>query len=195
MVDIDFVVDQIAVPVGTLAAHQLVGTVTQAYDETAPVGQVLAASQEPGTELTPNNSIDLTVSKGREPIPIVSYVGKTRDEAVQGLEGAGLTVSVTEEHSSSVEAGSVISQDPIEGTRYRGDQVALVVSLGPLMVEIPNVQDLWLIDAQSLLSAEGFRPDNRNVNTSGMTIGRAAGTEPAAGTLAPEGSVVTILVV
>ena len=178
-----------------LNAHLTTGTVTEVWDETVPVGIVVSASIDAGEMCKPGTLVDLSVSKGREPIEVVSYVGKTQDEATEGLEGMGLTVNVVDsEYSTTVPEGSVISQDPSEGTLYRGDEVSLVVSKGPEPIPVPSVYGQSLQKAQETLRAAGLYTTIRNQNTFGVQLGIAVGTDPSAGTLVPQGSTVTLIV-
>jgi len=179
-------------------AHMAVGTVTQDWSETVAEGLVVSASQEAGEALKPNTPIDMVVSKGREPIPIASYVGQPADTANQALTEAGFAVTTSEDNSPTVPAGSVISQNPTgcdSCTGHRGDSVSLVVSKGPLMVEIPSVYGQSLQKAKDTLSNAGFVPIQHNANNYGPLLGIAMSTDPAAGQLAPQGSNVTVNII
>ncbi|MCL2481961.1 MAG: Stk1 family PASTA domain-containing Ser/Thr kinase [Propionibacteriaceae bacterium] len=175
--------------------HLAQGTITQSWSETVPEGQVMFASQNPGASLKPNTPIDLTVSKGRQPIPIDSYVGKTQDEATQGLTGAGFQVTTSEDNSASVPQGSVISQDPPSGNGFHGDTITLVISKGPVMVAVPTVWGMSRADATTALTQAGFVVTVKNVNPVGTPVGFAASTDPKAGAMAPQGSTVTLNIV
>jgi len=181
-----------------LDAHMVVGTVTQDWSETVAEGLVISASQDAGASLKPNTSVDLTISKGREPIPIPSYVGQSGDDANQALTTAGFVVSTSEDNDPSVPKGDVISQDPPgcdTCTGHRGDTISLVISKGPLMIEIPSVYGMSLSDAKSALSGKGFQVNVHNTNSYGPTLGIAMSTDPGAGQLAAQGSTVTLNVI
>ena len=185
-------------------AHMAVGTVTQDWSETVAEGLVVSASQEAGESLKPNTPVDLVISKGREPIPIVSYAPSastaggpldtfhTQDEATGALEAAGFTVVASQDYSPTVPQDSVIAQTPFEGDGHRGDTISLVISLGPKMVEVPSVRGKFRNDAITTLQSAGFQV---SVNASFLPLGYATGTDPAAGELAPEGSTVTLYIV
>ncbi|MDN4176053.1 PASTA domain-containing protein, partial [Nocardioides sp. SOB77] len=64
-------------------------------------------------------------------------------------------------HSDDVAEGDVISQDPVDGTLFRGDTVGLVVSRGPELVEVPNVRASGVDAAREELEALGFDVDTR----------------------------------
>ena len=98
------------------------------------------------------------VSKGRQPIEVQDFTGKPADQAVATLTDAGLQVDATkQEFSTDVPKGSVISQSPASGTLFRGETVVLVVSKGPEMVKVPNVQGKQLGEARTILVGAGFQ--------------------------------------
>ena len=63
----------------------------------------------------------------------------------------------TEVNDDTVPKGRVISQSPDSGTGQKGDVISLVVSKGPVMVEVPNVVGMGLEAATRRLEAAGFR--------------------------------------
>ncbi|MCL1907365.1 MAG: Stk1 family PASTA domain-containing Ser/Thr kinase [Propionibacteriaceae bacterium] len=174
-------------------SHLSIGTIKEVWHDTAAVGEVVSASQDPGASLKPDTAIDLSVSKGREPIKVDDYTGKPKDEAVKALEAAGFVVKTTEDFSPKHAAGLVAIQKPAEGTLFKGDTVELVISKGPRMVVIPDVRHKSLADAKTII-AKNFTVATKVDSTIGAPLNIAKGTDPPAGTTAPEGSTVTILV-
>lgn len=180
----------------TLASNSLrVGTVTEAWSETKPIGEVLTAAHEPDAQLKRDTPVDLTVSKGPQPIEIANHVGRDAEKAVTELEDAGFTTTVTEEHSASVGAGLVISQTPSSGTGTRGDSIAIVRSLGPVLVAIPAVENKSTAEAQKQLEELGFKVTVEKSSGFPIQLGLAAGTNPAAGQQVAQGSEVVLYVV
>lgn len=178
-----------------LAEQNLVaGSVSEAWSETVPQGVVLSASKEPGEQLKRDTVIDLSVSKGREPIPFTDFVGKDAAAAAANLEASGFEVNVTEEHSATVAAGMIISQSPNSGTGHRGDSIELVRSLGPVMVEVPDVRFKTRKTAEEMLTGLGFEVDVQYVTVLPLPLELASGTDPESGTSVPEGSTITLLV-
>ncbi|MFT3887292.1 MAG: Stk1 family PASTA domain-containing Ser/Thr kinase [Arachnia sp.] len=126
-----------------------VGDVKEDWSETAPTGEVLKATTKDadgknvevktGDPLKKQTVIDLTVSKGPEPIRFPDLVGAPVDEATKQLKDLGFEVSSSEEYDSKVEKGRIIRQDPKTGTGKRGDTVTIVVSRGPEMIEVPDI--------------------------------------------------------
>jgi len=133
------------------------GRITERYDEKVPEGQVISTKPKAGTSQKPGTKVALVVSRGREPIDVPDYTGRDATEAARALADLGLAVDATrQENSDSVPKGRVISQDPTGGTLYRGDEVTLVVSKGPVMVDVPNVVGKTLREAQRVLEDAGF---------------------------------------
>ena len=134
-------------------SHLAVGPATPAYSETVPAGQVISTDPKAGTRLKPNATVSITVSKGRQPIPVTDYTGQPAADAQTALSQAGLTVDATQQqYSDTVPKGSVVSQDPSSGTLYKGDKVTLVVSKGPEYVTIPPLFGMKVADAEKALT-------------------------------------------
>ncbi|TCI99745.1 Stk1 family PASTA domain-containing Ser/Thr kinase [Aeromicrobium sp. IC_218] len=140
------------------------GDVRQVYDDDVANGRVVRlTSIKPGTLLKRDTPVDLTVSKGKQPVEVNSQVGRKRDAAVSALEKSGLKPTVTEAFSDTVPEGVVIDQNPREGTLFRGDEVKLVVSKGPEMLPVPDVRGRSRAEAEQALTAAGFKPQVRDV--------------------------------
>ncbi|MFV0428879.1 MAG: Stk1 family PASTA domain-containing Ser/Thr kinase [Arachnia sp.] len=172
----------------------VVGEVSEQWSEDVAAGVVLSASQEAGAQLKRGTTIDLAVSKGKEPIEITDHVGAKASDAIASLESAGFKVSESKENSATVPAGIVISQSPGSGSAHRGETVEIVTSLGPVMVTVPDVQYDSIEAATKELESLGLKVETRSVQSFPQPLQIASGTEPAAGTSVAEGSTVVILV-
>jgi serine/threonine-protein kinase len=175
-------------------ANMAFGKSTKKFSETVPEGIVIASDPKAGTELRFGTIVDLVVSKGRRPIPVGSWVGKNADEAQRALEKRGLKVDTSQQYDDNVPAGVVISQDPKRGTLFKGDEVELLVSLGPELVAVPNVVAFGVDDAVATLEAAGFEVEQQNA-PGYLGIGYVFSMDPEAGTELPKGSTVTIFLV
>ena len=91
-------------------------------------------SQNPaaGTQVAVGSAVALVVSSGLSQVATPNVVGQTQAAATTAITGAGLTLgAVTTASSTTVPAGSVISQNPLAGTQVaNGSAVALVDSSG-----------------------------------------------------------------
>ncbi|MGH9037858.1 MAG: PASTA domain-containing protein, partial [Acidimicrobiia bacterium] len=87
-------------------------------------------------------------------------VGRTYDEAAMSLAERHLGVKKSEAYSDSVPAGEVIRQDPVAGEEApRDSAVTVVMSRGPDVVEVPDVEGEDVEDAVRRLEAAGFEVD------------------------------------
>lgn len=165
----------------------------QEYSETVPEGRIVSQVPAAGEQVKRGTEVVVVVSRGREPIPVPAVTGQERAAAEQAVTDAGLAPSVTEEFSDTVAAGLVISQAPADGTLFRGDAVALVVSKGPPLVAVPQVRGQQLDEARRTLEDAGFVVEVRRLVENGF--GTVLGTNPGAGEQLPRGSTVTVNVV
>ena len=171
-----------------------VGTVTDAYSEDVPQGQVISQSVAAGTSLAHDSAIDIVLSKGRQPLTVPTLSGLSASAAKSAIEDLGLVASPTEAFSDTVAEGQVISQQTREGsTLYRGDSVAYTVSKGPEKVAIPDVVGLQREEARSRLENAGFTV--REEAILGGFFGTVRSSDPVTGTMTKKGSTVTITIV
>jgi beta-lactam-binding protein with PASTA domain len=110
------------------------------------------------------------------------------------LEKRGLKVEVSHDYSDTVAEGDVISQQPQDGTLFKGDTVNLVVSLGPQLIEVPDVVASGVDDATQTLQDAGFVVQVSNA-PGYIGLGYVFSMDPGAGTELPKGSTVTIYLV
>ena len=175
-------------------AEMAVGTVSEAYDDAAPVGTVVVQDPAPGTPLRHGSAVALTVSKGPQPIPVPAVVGRPQSEALAALRTAGLNpiVSSEEVNDRNVPKGSVAAQSPAPGTALtKGGDVTLTISKGPKMVKVPEVVRRSEREAVEILEEAGF--EVRVSYPFGVAIlGGVVGQDKSGEQ--PEGSTITITV-
>ena len=136
----------------------------------------------------------IVVSKGRQPIDVTDYTGKPADQAVAALTDAGLRVDATKQEISTAcpRATSSPRAPPPErssgATRSRSwcprarDGRASRTSRASSCAE-----------ARTILEDAGFKV--RVENFMGGIFGTVRSQSPAAGTMQPKGSTVTLVVV
>jgi serine/threonine protein kinase/beta-lactam-binding protein with PASTA domain len=174
--------------------HLKVGKVDTRWSETVAKGVVLSAGQSAGASLKRDTTVALVVSGGPKPITIADWTRKDADKAVAALKKAGLTVTVTADHSDEVAAGEVISQDPAKGDLTRGAEVKLVKSQGPVLVTVPNVSAMGIRKAQADMRSAGFQTRTRKA-ADYIGLGYVVRSTPGTGKQAPKGSTITLYVV
>ena len=171
------------------------GDTVERFSETVAPGVVLRSDPPAGTTLKPDAAVDLVVSKGRKPIEIRDWTGRSADKAIAALEGQQLDVSVTaEEFSDTVPAGDVISQTPTAGPLFRGDPVQLVVSKGPELVEVPSTIAMGVDAATEKLEALGFVVEVEHSDNY-IGVGFVFDSDPNAGSMVAKGSTITLFLI
>lgn len=173
--------------------HLTVGSTTRAWSDEAPAGEVVRISPEAGTTVRPDTPVDLVVSKGPRPVRLRDWSGKSLDRALAWLSRKGLDGTVVEKrYSDDVAAGGIISIDPPAGTvLHRGDEVSLVVSKGPELVEVPSVRGAGVEAATEELEGLGFVVRTRQASGS-LGLGFVWQQDPSGGTRIAKGSTITL---
>lgn len=171
-------------------AGLVVGEVQHVHDEEVAADHVLALGPDVPAELERGSPVPLVVSAGPEPrlVP-TDLAGKPRAVAEDSLARLGLTAEVTTRSSTSVTSGNVI-EVPAAGERVaRGSTVAVVVSTGPPMVQVPATAGMSAVEASAALRGAGLTV----AAVRGAPDADVRGTDPAAGQAVPPGSRVTII--
>ncbi len=170
------------------------GDPVQRYNERIAKGKVITTDPKPGTSLPRGTAVDVVLSRGPRPIEVPDFTGKPADRAATSLDKLGFEVDATEVNSDTVPTGRVISQSPDTGNGQKGDVVSLVVSKGPVLVEVPDVVRMGLSAARDRLTAAGFRVSVRKASLY-IGVQYVVATDPAGGTKAPKGSVIVVSIV
>jgi len=91
-------------------------------------------------------------------ITLSSVAGMEASQAIQRLQGTGVTVALEERWSATVAAGRVIGQDPAPNTTLEaGGSVTIIVSKGPEGILVPNVVGKPEAEARRLLAESGIK--------------------------------------
>ncbi len=174
----------------TLARDGLKSSLTSAFDDTVPAGDVVSSDPSPGTPVKNGSTITLVISKGTQNIPIPDVTGQSQGDATDRLKTAGFQVAVAADQVSSdnVPAGSVASYTPT-GSAKRGATITLTISNGPRQVLLPDVTGDNVDDATTQLQALGFKVVTHRF----LPIVNSVGSQsPAGNTQQPFGSTVTL---
>ena len=164
------------------------GPVAAAYHEQVDAGRVVSTDPGAGGGLREGTPVGLVLSRGPQPVAVPVVTGGSVDDARAGLEGVGLRLGERTEAYDEAPAGTVVAQDPAEGTRLPGSTVAVVVSLGPEPVEVPAVFEQRFDEAAATLEDLGFVVERRGADI----FGRVVSQDPSAGTELPLGSTVVL---
>lgn len=130
------------------------------YDDNAdgPVGYIIGQYPRADSLATPGDDIDIIIS-GPQLTRVPMVMREDIDDARVLIREADMRRgAVTEQYSSYIPAGIVISQELTPGTRAPvGTKLELIVSLGPEDALVPGVIGEWERDARSFLIDIGFR--------------------------------------
>jgi len=167
-----------------------VGTVAQQTSNTVAAGKV--ASQDPptGSSLAQGAPVNLVISSGPQMVAVPKVERLTQAAATTAIVGTTLKIgTVTQQTSDTAATGSVISQDPASGTSVaQGSPVNLVISSGPQIVTVPNVEGMTQTAATTAIA--GAKLKVGTVNATGKVISQ----EPARGSSVPQGSSVNLVI-
>ncbi|WP_240645818.1 Stk1 family PASTA domain-containing Ser/Thr kinase [Georgenia sp. SYP-B2076] len=129
-------------------------------------------------------------------VAVPALVGRSEDDAVAALREAELVPQVSRTNDDTVPEGAVIAVDPAAGTQVRkGDEVAVSVSLGILMLDVPDVAGAGLDAAKAALTGHGLPlGDVKEEFHDTVPAGTVLATAPAAGEVVPHTTPVALVV-
>jgi eukaryotic-like serine/threonine-protein kinase len=134
-------------------------------------------------------------------VTLPNFVGQSERDVVAQLNQLGLQRRADpgdptlQPRNDPAPAGTVILQDPAPGTEVPvGSPITIVVSLGPEVVELPDVSRRRAQDAQSALEAAGFVVTQQLQPSQSVQEGFVISQSPQAGARLSKGETITLLV-
>ena len=138
------------------------------------------------------------LSAGRtRDIALPNFVEMTREEAETAAEEANLVLEITEEFSSEVEEGKIVSQDPPYTDGYlvkEGSTIKLVLSKGENIKIVPKVTGMAREEAEQSIKAEELEVEVVEEASDRVEAGYVIRQDPAANEELNAGETVTIYV-
>ena len=138
------------------------------------------------------------LSAGRtKDIALPNFVEMTREEAETAAEEANLVLEITEEFSSEVEEGKIVSQDPPYTDGYlvkEGSTIKLVLSKGENIKIVPRVTGMTRDEAEQAITAEELEVEVVEEASDKVEAGYVIRQDPAAEEELNAGEKVTIYV-
>ncbi|MGI8428589.1 MAG: Stk1 family PASTA domain-containing Ser/Thr kinase [Solirubrobacteraceae bacterium] len=161
-----------------------------------PAGIVISQQPLGGAKADAGSSVTLTVSQGPGNGTVPAVKGLPLATAEQLIRSAGLKVGRHPmQASGQFPAGEVTGTEPAAGVSPpRGTAVTIFVSSGQARVTVPDVTNQSRADATATLDAAGFKPGVTTQTSSTVRAGNVISQNPAAGSDAPAGSTVAIVV-
>ena len=172
----------------------LVGKINEVFNSEIPKGFVISTSPASGASVKRDTTINLFVSKGIEQVALVSYLGKSGEQALNELTEAGFTVEAGYAFNETVPELAVISQNPPGGTTAdKGSKVTILISKGPRNTVIPKtIITMEAKAAQQMLEALGLKVKVVAIGNNRKKVVKKV--SPAVNTTVKRGSLVTITV-
>src|SRR6516225_1145662 len=173
-----------------------VGTITQKASNTIGSGKVLSQDPASGGSVAEGSPVNLVISSGPQMVTVPKVEGLTQDAATAAVTGAKLKVgTVAQQTSNTMATGKVASQDPASGSFLaQGSPVNLVISSGPQMVLVPNVERLTQAAATSAITGATLKLGTVTQQTSGTAAtGSVISQDPASGSSVAQGSPVNLV--
>jgi beta-lactam-binding protein with PASTA domain len=174
-----------------------VGTVTQQTSTTVASGNVISQDPASGSSVAEGSPVNLVISSGPQMVAVPNVERLTVDAATTAITGAKLKVgSITKQASNTVASGNVINQDPASGSSVaEGSPVKLVISSGPQMVAVPNVEGLTLDGATTAITGAKLKVGTVAQQVSNtVASGNVISQDPASESSVAEGSPVKLVV-
>jgi serine/threonine-protein kinase len=167
----------------------------EVFDEVIPVGKVVSTDPVGGTSVKRETPVTILVSKGPAPVEVPPIIGTLITDATTTLGPLGLTTETIREDFDDSVAGTILSTDPIPGTTVpKGTVIKVVLSKGPVLVDVPNVVGMDVTTATTTLQGAGFQVKVVNKLTVAI-LNKVYSQNPAGGSKAPKGSVITLEIV
>ena len=176
-----------------LKSRGLKFSVTYENSETIAEGLVISQNPKSDTEVDPESTVKLVVSKGASSFEMPNVVGMQQDNAASTLTGKGLSVTISYEQNDSKTEGEVLSQSVKSGTSVkRGDSVVLTVCTHSSVVTVPNVVGKTQSEAEKAIKDKGLTVNVVTVNSDTVEKGKVISQSPASGLGLRKGDTVTI---
>ncbi|MEO5901229.1 MAG: PASTA domain-containing protein, partial [Ilumatobacteraceae bacterium] len=156
----DVTTKSLADATAALQAQGFAVTSSTEANPTVPAGQVIRTDPAANTQAKQGSAVNIVVSGGPDKQTVPVTAGQAQADATNALQAApyGFKVTVKEQASATVAAGTVIGTDPGANTSLApGSAINLIVSSGKAKVAVPNVETLTEAAARTQLSNLGLQ--------------------------------------
>ncbi len=177
-------------------AQLKVGRTQSESSDTVPAGDATRTDPGSGTSLPVGSSVTLFVSSGKPQVTVPDVTSQSESAAKTTLRNAGFSISTSNQTSTTVTPGTVISQSPSGGSRVApNSSVNLVIAQAPPTANVPSVIGDKASAASSALTAAGFKVTTQTTDVTDKTKdGVVIDQTPSANSTANKNSTVTIVV-
>ena len=173
-------------------------------DRSMPAGIILEQSPGGNTAAFKGSTVTVSVVKDEGqtvtlddliPVTVPDVLGMDWKEAQTILMEAGLNARMTREYGTREDKDKVLRQSIAAGEETRkGTEIEIVYSLGPEMVQVPEVRAKTEAEAVAELEGLGFRVKQRQEYSDTYDAGKISAQSVESGEMAEKGSEITITV-
>ena len=165
------------------------------FSEDIPENRVIKSSPAGGGRISPDGTVEVTISKGKERYIVPTLQGLKMEIAEGLIQDNNLVVGeIIEEFSSEFPKGFIMRSSPAAGERIKRDsQVTLYLSKGVEQVGISSYQGKSGEQALNELTEAGFEVETKYVFNEDLPIGAVVSQIPSGGDI-DKGSVITLTV-
>jgi serine/threonine-protein kinase len=165
------------------------------FSEDIPENRVIKSSPAGGGRISPDGTVEVTISKGKERYIVPTLQGLKIEIAEGLISDNNLVVGeIIEEFSSEFPKGFIMRSSPAAGERIKRDsQVTLYLSQGVEQVGVSSYQGKSGEQALNELTEAGFEVETKYVFSEDLPIGAVVSQIPSGGDI-DKGSVITLTV-
>ena len=165
------------------------------FSEDIPENRVINSSPAGGGRISPDGTVEVTISKGKERYIVPTLQGLKIEIAEGLISDNNLVVGeIIEEFSSEFPKGFIMRSSPAAGERIKRDsQVTLYLSKGVEQVGVSSYQGKSGEQALNELTEAGFEVETKYVFSEDLPIGAVVSQIPSGGDI-DKGSVITLTV-
>lgn len=171
------------------------------FNDTVKEGKIISQDPKAREMVKPGTTVTFVISLGPQTDEMKDFVGKTKDDAKNALEGMkdlNLTVFFEDEFSSEVEEGKVVRTEPAAGAVLtKGQTVTLWISKGKRSMSMPDLTNNTKEDASAALKEledMNLIPAFKTEASEEIEEGKVVRTEPAKGEKVEAGQTVTVYI-
>jgi len=117
---------------------------------------------------------------------------RSEASASKALEGFKAEIEILRQTSKAVAAGAVIATEPTSGSIFWGGKIRLLISTGPKLIAVPEINGKTLVEATALLLQSGFTVGQVNSWFNSAPIATVFAYSGGDGSKVPEGSAVDL---
>ena len=160
-------------------------------------GEIIEQTPGANKKAAKNTEIQVVVSTGKESkeIAVPDVTGQSEADAQKILEDAKFVVENKAKYDDSVEAGKVISTDPVAGTELKeGSKVTMYVSQGKEKVKVPKLVGKSYDEAVALLTEAGLNAGNVTEEYSDKAAGTVLSQGKDGGSKVEKGTYIDLVI-